>query len=68
MMCATALVAHCDDAAADRLEAEGWTVLRNAQAWCHHGFYSPHLAVLNQPGWRDRVAPVRRVAVRMTKP
>ena len=38
------LVQHCDTATADRLEAEGWTIDRNALAGCHHGHYAPHIA------------------------
>lgn len=40
-------VQYCDDATAARLEAEGYTIDRNAMAGCHHGAYSPHIA------WKD---------------
>ncbi|MBY0430771.1 MAG: hypothetical protein K2Q10_06215 [Rhodospirillales bacterium] len=38
---------YCDDDAARRLEAEGWTIDTNALSTCHHGRHRPHIA------WRD---------------
>lgn len=34
----------CDDATADQLEAEGWTIDRDALAGTHHGHYARHIA------------------------
>jgi len=38
------LVQHCDEDPAAQLEAEGWTIDRNALAHTHHGHYRPHYA------------------------
>ena len=35
----------CDDARAAELERDGWTIRRNANRSCHHGYYAPHMAV-----------------------
>ncbi|MDY0241654.1 MAG: hypothetical protein RBR34_05685 [Rhodospirillaceae bacterium] len=35
----------CDDARAAELERDGWTIRRNANLSCHHGYYAPHMAV-----------------------
>lgn len=35
----------CDDTRAAELERDGWTIRRNANAGCHHGYYAPHMAV-----------------------
>jgi hypothetical protein len=44
MMVYPYLAMLCDDAMADRLEADGWTIERGALAHTHHGFYRPHIA------------------------
>lgn len=35
----------CDDARAAELERDGWTIRRNVNRSCHHGYYAPHMAV-----------------------
>lgn len=39
----------CDDTRAAELERDGWTIRRNANAGCHHGYYAPHMAVREVP-------------------
>lgn len=40
----TRLVQHCTTARAKELQAEGWTIDRDALAGTHHGHYRPHIA------------------------
>lgn len=61
-MTSAILVAHCNDATATALEADGYTIDRNANVGEGvHGFWNPHIAVKRLPSWWDGVKPVRRV-------
>lgn len=56
------LVMHCSDATAKALEAQGFTIVRNANVGPGaHWFWNPHHAVKRLPSWRDNVRPVRRI-------